>query len=260
MEVKLIQHTQDAEDILIFSKRTRHMRSPDDFDKVKAMTPEEKAEEIKYVFGTIGSSWEFVDYTFLICDVTRAYTHQQVRHRVGVAFAQQAQRVGTQEDFEYLTPYEVEQIVNQTKTYENAMASINWHYKELIRQGARPQDARGILPTNIYTNILMKMNLRAFAEMLHVRLCVRAQGEFQNKVREMVKLVVEAHPFVRPILGPGCVVNKICEFPRYDQCPLKEKHPWVNGVDDSEVVKLSRDWEKLINFDPQPDIKKSWKE
>ena len=44
------------------------------------MSDEQKEEELKYVFGTIGSSWEFVDYIFLITDVSRAFTHQAVRH------------------------------------------------------------------------------------------------------------------------------------------------------------------------------------
>lgn len=257
MEVKLINYTQDAEDVLIFSKRTRHMRSPDDFERVKAMTPEERAEEIKYVFSTIGSSLDFVTYTFLICNATRAYTHQQVRHKgsspLGIAFAQQTQRGGTQENFGYLMPYEFESNAELYTTCQKGMENANWFYKELLRLGAKPQDARAVLPTNVHTNILMKINLRAFSEMLHVRLCVRAQGEFQNIAKEMVKLVVGVHSFVKPILGPGCVVKKICEFPRFDGCPLKKKYPWVNGPDDSEVVKLKRDWQRL-SFEHQPDL------
>lgn len=260
MDVKLIGYTQDADNILIFSKRTRHMRDPDAYDKVCEMTLTEKMRELEYVFNTISTPLEFVDYTFLICDVTRAFTHQLVRHRVGVAFAQQSMRIGDQTNFKYLTPVSMEKDESQLVVYELAMARINYHYKKLIDLGVNQQDARGVLPTNIHTNILMKINLRAFSEMLHTRLCVRAQGEFQDVAKLMMKKVKLVHPFTEPILGPHCVVKKICKFPRFDKCPIKKKYSWVNGALWQEVTELRDDWEKLIKIDQQPDVsKKSWR-
>jgi len=259
MEVKLIDYTKNAVDILIFSKRTRHMRSPDDFEKVKEMDVYAKEEELRYVFNTISGPLEFVDYTFLICDVTRAFTHQLVRHRAGVSFAQQSMRIGDQTDFKYLTPTSLEKNVGQFTAYEQAMEQINWLYKLLIQAGADQQDARGILPTNIYTNILMKINLSAFAGMLHTRLCVRAPGEFQDVAKLMMKEVLRVHPFTEPILGPHCVAKKICKFPRFDKCPVKVKYPWVDGALSQEVASLRDDWD-AITIDQQPDTtEEAWK-
>ena len=50
---------------------------------------------------TIPSSWEFVDYTFLVTGVSRAYTHQQVRTRAA-SYAQQTMRVLNMGEFDYI--------------------------------------------------------------------------------------------------------------------------------------------------------------
>jgi thymidylate synthase (FAD) len=200
MDTQLIKYTKDAERLLVFSKRTRHMSDISSYREVLDMDEEEIQGNLDYVFNTISSSWEFIDYTFLICDVTRAFTHQLVRHRVGTAFAQQAQRVATQKDFGYLATGSC----SENETYHNAMRDIQASYDKLIDiDECRPQDARGILPTNVYTNILFKVNLRALSDMLCVRLCVRAQGEFQLVAREMQSLVISVHPWASRILAPN---------------------------------------------------------
>jgi len=255
MKVYLVQSTPNAKELLVFSKRTRHMTGIAGWDEIEAMPNKDLDEELEYVFGTIGSSWEFVDYTFLITDVTRAFTHQLVRHRVGVAFAQQAQRVGTQEDFGYMVPPEIELNKEQFEMYVRTMEDINRGYKKLVDLGARPQDARGVLPTNIHTNILMKVNLRALSDMLAVRLCVRAQGEFQNVAREMRKLVLDVHPWAKPVLAVHCVRYNVCKFPRYDKCPISQKYPNLRNNQTWYVEKM---WSHLAGYDPQPETTKDW--
>jgi flavin-dependent thymidylate synthase len=227
------------------------MTAEADFDDVIGMTEIEQEKEMEYVFSTIGSSWEFVHYTFYITDVTRAFTHQLVRHRVGVAFAQQAQRVGTQEDFGYMTPPEVAGSPAED-IYDLTMEAIQAGYNNLLRQNVRPQDARGVLPTNIHTNILVKVNLRALSDMLTVRLCLRAQGEFQNVARKMQELVLNIHPWASPVLAPNCLRYGVCKFPRYADCPISQKHKFLKGMSDDLAWKIRQDWEAIAGYDPQP--------
>lgn len=255
MDVKLIKYTEDAERLLVFGKRTRHMSGIGSYQEVLDMDEEEIQSNLDYVFNTIASSWEFVDYVFLICDVTRAFTHQLVRHRVGTAFAQQAQRVATQEDFGYLATGDCV----ENKTYHDTMKKIQDGYQKLMDENCRPQDARGVLPTNVYTNILMKINLRALSDMLCVRLCVRAQGEFQLVAREMQKLVVSMHPWAHQILAPNCIRFGVCKFPRFADCPIKKRFPFLNGINDSMRNEIRSHWRETIGFDPQPTIH-SWEE
>ena len=79
MKVNLVNYTQDAKDLLLFTKNTRLMNVEDAYQEIKDWPEEKKQEELDYMLKTIKSSWEFVDYTFEIRDVTRAFTHQFVQ-------------------------------------------------------------------------------------------------------------------------------------------------------------------------------------
>jgi thymidylate synthase (FAD) len=228
MKVELVSYTDQARELLIFSKKTRITMSGKAFEEVLEMPEEQKIKELAYVFGTIGSSWEFVDYVFLITGVTRAFTHQLVRHRVGVSFAQQAQRVVDMSEFDYL---ETGRCVGNP-VYYNAMEEIKEAYEKLIQDGVNPQDARGLLPTNVLTNILMKVNLRSLSGMLNVRLCFKAQGEFQQVAREMQRAALETHPWAAPVLQAHCCQHGNCLFPNFKECPVR---PYLPSADFSNI-------------------------
>lgn len=217
MNITLLKYTEDADSVLIFSKRTRKEMSAGGFHDVMMMPREEKEKELDYVFSTIGSSWEFVDYIFMIEDVTRAFTHQLVRHRVGVSFAQQTMRMVDMTGFRYLATGDCE----NNQLYKDTMLVISTAYDRLVKEGIKPEDARGILPTNILTNILMKINLRALSDLCSSRLCMRAQGEFRQAVVIMRDLVADAHPWAARVLKPHCELKGSCQFPRYMDCPRK---------------------------------------
>ncbi len=219
MKVSLIQYTQDARELLIFSKKTRLMNDVSDYQKIKDMTDIQKEEELEYVFGSIGSSWEFVDYVFLIEDVTRAFTHQLVRHRVGTSFAQQSLRTVNVADFKYLTTGKCKLLPE----YDIGMREIKKAYQRCIHFGAQPQDARGLLPTNILTNILFKANLRILSGIMNVRLCYKTQGEFQQVAKAIRDEVLKVHPWFESILRVHCGQYCTCIFPNFKECPIKRK-------------------------------------
>ena len=98
MKVTLVNYTSDAKDLLLFTKNTRLMNVPNAYDMIKDWEEEKKQEELDYMLKTIKSSWEFIDYVFEIRDVTRAFTHQFVRNRLG-SYAQQSQRTVDMEAF-----------------------------------------------------------------------------------------------------------------------------------------------------------------
>jgi len=230
MKVKLINYTKDAKDLLIFSKKTRLKMSADNFEEIKNLPEDEKVKELDYVFGTIGSSWEFIDYIFLIEGVSRAFTHQLVRHRVGVSFAQQAMRVVDASNFDYIETGSAK----GRGDYKKTMMEINNGYRGMLEDNVHPQDARGVLPTNICTNILMKANLRTLSGLLNIRLCVKAQGEFQDVARELKRKVIEIHPWSERILQVHCVQFGTCAFPGYADCPVK-KNNLLPEVDKNKI-------------------------
>jgi len=100
----------------------------------------------------------------------------------------------------------------------------------------------------------MKINLRSLSQLLETRLCVRAQGEYQQVAIEMRLLVAEVMPWALPaIKGPICVSKGICMFPRYDGCPIKKANPWlVPG--EAAMQKVHDDWARIMvhGFSPQP--------
>lgn len=256
MNISLINNTTHAKEILIFSKNTRHLTNMANFNDVLELSDKKKDEEINYVFSTIGSALEFVDYTFLLQDVSRAFTHQLVRTRVGVSYAQQSLRVAPQENFTYFIPDELEKDQYMLAIFDSTMSGIQEGYNLMTNRGVATQDARGVLPTNICTNILMKINLRALSLLMETRLCVRAQGEFQQAALFMRDLVYGIHHWIpNNVLVPHCISKERCAYPRFDKCVLKNKYEHLNPIDTVEAEKVKIDWNKLMEakYSPAPE-------
>ena len=253
MQITLMDYTRNAKEMLIFSKDTRHLSNPSNFDEIMSMSSEQKDREIGYVLDTIQTPLRFVNYTFLLTSVSRGFTHQLVRHGVGTGFAQQSMRVADSSNFSYVVPDKIEEDGYLLAIYNTTMGSINDGYQLLVKKGADNQDARGVLPTNVCTNILMVINLQAFTNMIESRLCVRAQGEFQEAALTMRELVLSIHPFLGGILRPPCVKRAYCMFPRFTECPLRKKYKHLT-LNDELNNQVGDDLEKLLEhrYSPQP--------
>lgn len=203
MKVTLLNYTSNAVELLIFTKNTRLTMSPDRLEEIKAWPAERKWNELEYMANTIPSSWEFCDYTFMIEGVTRAFTHQLVRTRTA-SFAQQTMRVldvSQGKGWDYATGPSIqggdtgEEKIRQ-QAYHKQMEEIALTYKNLIKWGASIEDARGVLPTNILTNIVMKLNMRNFVELIYKRTGPRIQQEYRDVLDAMQIAVKEVHPWI----------------------------------------------------------------
>lgn len=188
-----------AADILIFTKNTRLQMSASTLEDVKSKPLDWKMKELEYMSNTIPSSWEFVDYTFMIEGVGRGFTHQFVRTRTG-SYAQQSMRVTDMSEFDYVTPDKIYEMPDLTEAYTAAMQAINDFYHMLIDLGAEIQDARGVLPTNICTNIVAKFNLRTLAEMAQKRSSIRTQDEYRKVLDAIINQVIQKHPWAQVFL------------------------------------------------------------
>lgn len=202
MKVTLLNWTSDAVNLLLFTKSTRLNMNPLLMDKINNMSEDERLKELEYMANTIPSSWEFVDYTFLVEGVSRAYTHQQVRTRAG-SYAQQSMRVTDQCDFDFVMP---EKILGDIDAFPYAVQlvdKIKTAYQTLVQEfDVAPEDARSILPTNIATNIVCKFNLRTFSELCASRSGGRTQSEYQSVVSAMADEVLKVHPWAEMFLFP----------------------------------------------------------
>ena len=86
--------------------------------------------------------------------------------------------------------------------YEACMEACQSAYDKMIDAGIAPEDARGVLPTNIHTNIIAKFNLRTLAEMSRSRTGARTQDEYREVMDEMIARVIEIHPWAKMFLLP----------------------------------------------------------
>jgi len=189
-----------AAELLLFTKSTRLSMSPGLMTVIRAWPESKKLEELEYMANTIPSSWEFVDYTFMIEGVSRAFTHQFVRTRNG-SYAQQTMRVLDMGEFDYVYADRVLANPEAKVSIDATLGFVKRCYARLTKDlGIPAEDARGILPTNIATNICAKFNLRTLSELTASRSGGRTQGEYQSVVSAMADAVLAVHPWAEKFL------------------------------------------------------------
>lgn len=213
MKVSIINYTQNALELLIFTKSSR-LSAGTTLEEILNWDHEKKLEHLAYMMDTIKTSFEFVDYVIDIKGVSRAFTHQLVRTRTA-SFQQQSQRTVDASDFEVVRTSDHIEFGVACKTALEC-------YESMLEDGVPVQDARGVLPTNICTEIVVKANLRTLSQMAELRLCKRTQGEYQEVFKLIVSEIIKIHPWAAPLLEVHCVKLGVCAFPRYDKCPVQK--------------------------------------
>lgn len=211
---------------LIYTKRTRLEQSEETWNLTMALTPEEVARELAYVRDSVRSSWEFVSFTFQISNVGRGFTHQLVRTRTA-SYAQQSQRVVDMSDFDYTCGPVIANDPRMLEVYETVMEYIREGYQALLEMGAPAQDARGILPTNVATSIIMEVNLRTLADLAAKRDNPRAEGEYHKVFKAMAEVAIAKLPWIDRFLYPPRKstpqLDKLLTELRGDRSPVERK-------------------------------------
>ena len=134
---------------------------------------------------------EFADFTFHISGVSRALTHQLVRHRLA-SYAQRSQRYCGENNFDYVIPPSIKSNTAAYEEYVELMYTIQDTYRVLQELGIPNEDARYVLPNACETTIEVKMNGRTLIHFFNERLCTRAQWEIRQ-IAMMMKKCVEEH-------------------------------------------------------------------
>ena len=154
---------------------------------------------------------EFCDFTFHIEGVSRALTHQLVRHRLA-SYAQRSQRYCGEGNFDYVIPPSIQKDADTLHTYTALMGYINMQYEKLQKAGISNEDARMVLPNACETVIEVKMNLRSLIHFMNERLCTRAQWEIRLLALEMKKCIEEQYPELAKYLVPKCEAHAPYSF------------------------------------------------
>ena len=146
------------------------------------------------------SVFEHIYFTFKIEGISRACSHQLVRHR-HCSFTQRSQRYCSEDWFDYIKPPTIAGF-----EIESDMAYAEAAYSEYREKGVPNEDARYILPNACATSLYLSCNLRELIHIANERLCTRAQWEIRDLVREMCRLV---DPQLRFMLVPKCKSGRI---------------------------------------------------
>lgn len=151
------------------------------------------------------SVFEHIYFTFKIEGISRACSHQLVRHR-HCSFTQRSQRYCSEDGFKVILPPSIEKSYLDECTYEHIVRDVDEAYAELQNNGIPNEDARYVLPNACETALYLSCNLRELIHMSNERLCRRAQWEIRELVKQMVNLVPEALHFM---LVPKCQSGRI---------------------------------------------------
>jgi len=160
---------------------------------------EEKEDYASFLKRVIGmgheSVIEHVSFTFKISEVSRALTHQLVRHRIA-SYSQRSQRFVDEGEFNYVIPPTIKNNKEASKLYEDFMTSCERTYGKLRAMGIPKQDSRFVLPNACHTKIVVTMNARSLRHFLKLRMEKHAQWE----IRELACKIYDLASAVAPPL------------------------------------------------------------
>lgn len=189
MEVELLFITPDAEKLVEKAGRTAYLS----FDKQRKGT--EKAFIRMLIKNGHFSVLEHAYATFRISGVSRAFTHQLVRHRL-CSFTQQSQRYVDESAFNYIEPESVRNDPKAHSIFTKFIGDAKRVYSELQRLGIKNEDARFVLPNAVESQIVVTANLREWRHIVELRGNPDAQWEMRKVAVEILKILKNHAPTV----------------------------------------------------------------
>lgn len=140
----------------------------------------------------------------VICD--RGVTHEIVRHRMA-SYSQESTRYCNYSNDKFdnqiryidiATGFEYD-LNNETdrKKYEiwqKAMEDSEKHYFEMLELGAKPQEARSVLPNSLKTEIIITMDIREWRHFFKLRAAAAAHPQMRELAKMMLKDFIEKYP------------------------------------------------------------------
>lgn len=210
LNVELLSHTPDCEKIVASAAKLCYSSS--EIKGIMEGLDEEKIKKFLDKLMSMGheSPIEHVSFTFGIEGISRALSHQLVRHRIA-SYSQKSQRYVKEGQFEYIVPPTIAENEKDKNIYEDFMKHSQETYDYLISRGVPAEDARFVLPNACETKIVCTMNARTLMNFFHHRCCERAQWEIRELATQMLMLVKEVAPTLFKYAGPSCVSGKCPE-------------------------------------------------
>ena len=205
MHVELLYHTPDPERAVATAARLCY--APIGASELMESLTDEGIRKVLTTILKSGhhSTLEHASYTFAIDGVSRALTHQLVRHRLA-SFNQQSQRyVKFTDGLDVVKPASIAENEEANALFDEMVAKTVEAYQAFLAAGVPAEDARYILPNAAESKIVVTMNIRELRHFFNLRCCNRAQWEIRELAWKMLELARPTAPFIFADAGPGCV-------------------------------------------------------
>lgn len=229
LRVELLQFNQGAVKTAALAAKLCYTSS--DINELKEKIDSSEQDDFIGKIMSMGhySVIEHISFTFAVEGVSRALTHQLVRHRIA-SYSQKSQRYVKQEGgFSFIMPPSIARDGKSSEAFLVAMKSAADAYDVLVKAGFPPEDARYILPNACETKIIITMNARELLNFFSLRSCNRAQWEIRELSDKMLGLCYAAAPAVFKSAGPGCV-RKGCTEGRFTCGEASEVKKRIAGL------------------------------
>ncbi len=206
MLVQLLQHTPEPERVVAAAARLCY--SAASIDQLLEQGADERVRLLEKIL-SLGhlSVLEHASFSFGVEGISRACSHQLVRHRLA-SYSQQSQRyVSERERFSAVVPPSIAADSELHRRYEVLLDNIHHLYGDLLAAGIPAEDARFVLPNAAQTKLVVTMNARELRHFFNLRCCRRAQWEIRALAVQMLRLARRAAPLLFAGAGPGCLVG-----------------------------------------------------
>lgn len=204
MLVKLLTSTPDPQKAVAAAGRLCYspVGAKELFDEMK---PAKVKELIRFLIDSgHHSAIEHASFTFAIEGISRACSHQLVRHRLA-SFNQQSQRYVSNKEPSFIVPPSIKQDAALARRFKADCLDAFKAYRLMLDSGVAAEDARYLLPNATETKIVVTMNARELLHFFSLRCCNRAQWEIRELADKMLGLVKKEAPEIFATAGSGCV-------------------------------------------------------
>ncbi|MFH1105732.1 MAG: FAD-dependent thymidylate synthase [Candidatus Aenigmatarchaeota archaeon] len=234
MKVKLLAYTPNA-DRLAAASAFSTVSEQGAIELIETVDDDKMRKVLKSTVGKGHHSViEHASFTFSVEGVSRACTHQLVRHRIA-SYSQQSQRYVKYDNPLFIVPHTIEKNEDAKKIFDKSLENMIGDYKKLLEMGIPAEDARFLLPNATPTNIVITMNARELVHFFSLRCCYRAQWEIREMADAMLKEAKKAAPAIFENAGPSCV--------RLGYCP--EKNSMSDHCKSVGVEKIKEEYKSL---------------
>jgi len=204
MDVRLLYHTPEPERAVAVAARLCY--APIGAAELMQGMGDEQVGKVLATIMKSGhqSALEHASFTFAVDGVSRALTHQLVRHRLA-SYNQQSQRyVSFSAEPEVVVPPAIHSDPELRSLFQTATDTAYNAYAQLLEAGVSAEDARYVLPNACVSKIVVTMNIRELLHFFEVRCCNRAQWEIQELACRMLELVRPTAPYIFMDAGAAC--------------------------------------------------------